>query len=96
MANTEATTAKEYVSEDGYYLIPVTWEVNSTVRVKGNNLHDAIERFKRVANDIPLDTNNEYVDGSYRIEDDSDEHMIAAQAYYPIGSYVIDENDNIS
>jgi hypothetical protein len=95
MANINTDNPKEYVSEDGYYIIPVTWEMYSTVKVQGKNLQDAIDRLNRVAEEIPLDDNAEYVDSSYRIEDDSDEHMIAAQNYKHIGVHTVEENDKI-
>ena len=93
--NINTDNPEEYVSEDGYYIIPVTWEVYSTVKVKAKNLQDAIDRFHKVEDNIPLDVEPEYVDASYHIDDESAEHMIAAQKYTHIGNHKIDENDNI-
>ena len=51
------------------FIIPVSWEVYSTITVSANSLEEAIEFAKEHADDIPLCTDNEYVDGTYLIDE---------------------------
>jgi hypothetical protein len=80
---------ENYVSEDGTYLIPVGWEVYSTIRVKANNLADALRIARDQIDDIPCDVaQSEYVDGSYKIDA---ENLIDAQDYADCSDIVIGE-----
>ena len=78
--------AEEYVSKDGEYIIPVAWEMYSTVKVTGvKNLKEALAVVEKYLDDIPLD-NGEYIDGSYRItNNEDDEAIIDAQSYTHFG-----------
>ena len=83
-------TAREYVSENGTYIIPVTWEVYSTIRVYGaKNLEDAIEYAKEHSDLIPLG-DSEYIDGSYQINIENDDEAINAQNYAEISGVRVD------
>jgi hypothetical protein len=85
--------ANEYVNEDEEYIIPVSWEVYSTIVVKGaKNLADAIEYAEAHIDDIPLGE-GEYIDASYKIEIDNDAKAIVAQDYADIGGVIINVND---
>lgn len=56
------------------YKIPVEWSVYATVEVKGNSLDDAVKRAKDNVDELPaVLSESEYVDGSYRINDDDKE-----------------------
>lgn len=50
------------------FLIPVGWEVYSTIRVTANSLEEALEYAKEHIDDIPLGE-GEYIDGTYMIDD---------------------------
>ena len=78
----------DYVSEDGTYLIPVSWEVYSTIRIKADNLEDAITKAIEHIDDIPLSSDTEYEDGSYKLELDQD--LIIAQDYYDMSDKVLE------
>ena len=81
--------ARDYVSENGDYIIPVSWEVYSTIRVTGaKNLEEAMEFAKAKIDDIPLG-HGEYIDGSYKIEIENDDEAISAQDYVDIGDVQI-------
>ncbi len=84
---------KNYVSEDGTYIIPVTWSVASTVRVKADNLEEAVKLAKEHIADLPTIDNNMYIDGSYRVEIESDEEAIVAQEYHEFSGLVFDWKD---
>ena len=53
------------------FVIPVTWSVFSRVKVQASSLKEAFEWAKEHADEIPLDTDSEYVDASYEISADS-------------------------
>ena len=83
---------EEFINEDKEYIIPVSWEVYSTIKVKGaKNLQDAIEYAKTHIDDIPLGY-GEYIDDSYKIEIHNDDEAIAAQDYADIGGVEIHAN----
>jgi hypothetical protein len=53
------------------FKIPVTWEVYGTVRIEANSLDEAIAKFDKESDMIPLPTDHvDYVDGSFRREDE--------------------------
>lgn len=79
----------DYVSNDGTYLIPVTWSVYSTVRVKGANLRDALNRFKQKMDECPLPTEAEYVDGSFEMSVDNEEELLDTQKYQDISDLIL-------
>jgi hypothetical protein len=89
------TPLDEYVSKTGTYLIPVEWSMYSTITVEGDNLQDAIDRAKRVLDDLPLEDINEYVDGSYKISGDTIEDFLNAQEYQTIGETLVLKDDTI-
>ena len=86
--------AEEFINEDEEYIIPVSWEVYSTIKVKGaKNLKDAIEYAKEHIDDIPLGA-GEYVDGSYKLTHQDDGEAIDAQDYRDFGGVVVDVKNN--
>ena len=52
--------------------IPVTWEVYGVVRIEAETLDDAIKLFDETENDLPLPTENDYVDGSFARDRDEE------------------------
>jgi hypothetical protein len=52
------------------YKIPVTWEVCSTVEIEANSLDEAIAIFDATEDEIGLPTEPNYVDSSFRREDE--------------------------
>lgn len=80
---------KDYVSDNGEYIIPVSWEVYSTVKVKGaKNLEEAFEYAQEHMDSIPLGE-GEYIDGSYKIDIETDDEGIQAQNYGNFGQVSI-------
>lgn len=77
---------KDYISEDGYYIIPVSWEVYSTIKVKADNLEEAVKKAENNIENLKLGE-NEYIDGSYQLDT---ENLIDAQEYADIGGIVIE------
>lgn len=84
------------VNETGEYVIPVHWEVYSTVVVEASNLQEAIDICKARIDDLPLGE-GEYVDNSYAIDDngENDEILINAQSYQTNGGIVIRKDGTI-
>ena len=56
-----------------YYEIPCAWEVYGTVEVPADSLEEAIEKVE--ADDFPLPSNFNYVDGSFEVDRDVVEEM---------------------
>jgi hypothetical protein len=82
-----------YVSPDGHYRIPVTYEMYSTIDVTGvKNLREAVELSRKHKDEIPLGQ-GEYIDGSYEINIKNDNEAIAAQDYARISDVVISPED---
>lgn len=87
---------KDYISEDGTYIIPVKWEVYSTVKIYGcNNLEEAIKVAEKYQDDFPAD-DGEYIDGSYMIDIQCDEDAINAQNYHHSGFNFIYNGERIN
>ena len=89
----EKEKLNDVISENGEYVIPVEWTVYSTVRVtNARNLAEAIAIVHQNSDEIPLDTEPEYVDGSYRVNLDNYEEAVLD--YDEVGDKVtIDAND---
>lgn len=86
---------ENYKSADGTYIIPVEWSVYATVKVEADNLLDALNKFNEVMDDLPLSTENEYVEGSYRCSHKIPEELICAQDYCHIGTVSICKDGSI-
>ena len=50
--------------------IPVTWEVFAMLTVEADSLDEAMEIARDEANEIPCPTDNDYVDGSWRLSEE--------------------------
>ena len=55
--------------------IPVTWEVFATVEVKAGTIEEAMEIARDEVGEIPLPTDSDYVDGSWRLSTEDKEEM---------------------
>lgn len=73
------------VNKNGKYIIPVEWAVYSTVTVEADNLQEALNNARELLDDLPLDPDPIYVDGSYRITIENAEEAVVAQTYSNIG-----------
>lgn len=51
------------------FSIPVTWEVWDKIEVEAETIEEAIQYVKDNLDTIPLGSESEYIDGSYKIED---------------------------
>lgn len=51
------------------FSIPVTWAVWDKIEIEAETLEEAIRYVKDNIDEIPLGTEPEYIDGSYRIDD---------------------------
>ena len=86
---------ENYISPEGRYIIPVTFEMYSTVKVTGvKNLKEAVELVKKNSDYIPLGE-GDYIDGSYKVSIDNDYDAIVAQDYSHIGDVEISPEDFI-
>lgn len=84
MNNITANLSEEtraYVSEDGYYTIPVSWASAGAFRVKAANLGAAIDAVEEHLDTLPLPSEPEYVYDSFRIDIEDDESAMTAQGY---------------
>lgn len=57
------------------FKVPVTWEVYATIEVEAETLEEAMKIAKDEDGEIPLPTQTEYVDGSWRVNVDSPEEL---------------------
>ena len=85
----------DYVSEDGEYIIPVSWSVYSTITVRAKNLREAVKMARDKINEIPLCSEPEYIDDSYKIDLYTDDDAINAQDFASIGDVTILEDGKI-
>ena len=60
------TLSKENIKINTYK-IPVTWEVYATVEIEATSLEEAVAIFKETEDEIPLPTDNDYVDESFHM-----------------------------
>jgi hypothetical protein len=59
---------KNMANEKKRFVIPVSWEVYSTITVEANSLEEAIAYCEEHSDEIPLGSDTHYIDGSYRID----------------------------
>ena len=65
------------------FSIPVAWEVWDKIEVEAETIEEAIQYVKDNLDTIPLGTDPEYIDGSYRIDDgDNGEATIEDTVHY--------------
>ena len=71
------------------FVIPVSWEVYSTVEVTAETYEEAIKILENNVDKVPLG-DGEYIDDSYKIDKDCDEFQ--AEHFVHIGGVYIDED----
>lgn len=54
------------------FSIPVTWSVQDKIEVEAETIEDAVKYVKEHIDEIPLGTEPEYIEDSYRIDDGND------------------------
>lgn len=86
---------KDIKSDDGKFIIPVMWQVYSTIRVEADNLQEALIRAQEHIDSVPLGSNPEYVDGSYEINIQDAEDAINAQRCRSVSSILIKRDGEI-
>lgn len=52
------------------FKIPVTWEVYGMVEIEADTIHEAINIARDDDGVIPLPTDSDYVDGSWRVTEE--------------------------
>lgn len=77
------------------YLIPVEWSVCSNIFVEADSLEEALKIAQEHLDDIPCTSDNEYIDGSYKIQSEDIEVLAEMQAYQPISDLTLDRNGKI-
>jgi len=58
------------------FKIPVSWSVYGEVAIEAKTLQQAIEIFKIEEEMLPLPLDNEYIDGSFHIDDEETAYLI--------------------
>lgn len=48
------------------FKIPVEWSVYATVEIEADTLEEAVKIFDKTEDEIPLPTDNDYIDGSFK------------------------------
>lgn len=84
------------MSKKRKYYIPVCWEVWDKVEVEAESLEEAIKYVQDNIDEIPLGTEPEYIDGSYKIEDGCNgeatiETVKYIREYWPAGNEEYEE-----
>jgi len=52
------------------FKIPVSWEVSAFIKIEADTLEKAIEIFDIIEDEVSLPIDSEYLDGSFRREQD--------------------------
>lgn len=50
------------------FKIPVSWEVYGTVEIEANSVEEALQIAIDTQDDLPLPTDGDYIDGSFKID----------------------------
>ena len=85
-----------------YFKVPVEWTVYDTVEIAANSLEEAIQFVLKNQDTIPLGTEPQYIDGSYKISgtDDYGENVEKLseyiKQYYDADSNNLTEFDSVS
>lgn len=86
---------KDVKSDEGRFIIPVVWQVYSTIQVEADNLQSALLRAEENLDSIPLSCDPEYVEGSYEINVVDVEDAINAQEYHSMSPILIKSDGKI-
>lgn len=58
------------------FKIPVSWSVYGEVEIEAETLQQAIEIFTRDEDMMPLPLDSEYIDGSFKMDDEETAYLI--------------------
>lgn len=78
------------MSDKKTWIIPVEWAVYSTVLVEADTLEEALDKFNKNKVEMPLPTEWEYIDDSFKCCDSSIEYLEMAQKFRIVGDVVIE------
>ena len=79
---------KNFVSDDGIYVIPVTWENYGTVQITGvKNLQEALDVAKNYIEELPFPWDGEYLGDSFKLDYENEDDLIDAQDGYRFSAY---------
>lgn len=84
----------EMISESDEYVIPVSWNVYSTITVEASNLEEAVKKARELIDEIPLG-DSEYVDGSYAIGTNEECVQAFENGYVEMSTVSIDKTGAI-
>lgn len=76
------------------FSIPIEWIVTETIEIKANSLQEAIEFINENADLIPLGTEPEYIDGTWKISADESGTMDTKEIIETLGNYRYSERDS--
>ena len=84
-----------YGKEDGkkVFSIPVEWVVTETLDIKADSLREAIDFINDNLDTIPLGTEPEYIDGTYKISADESGNLNTDEIIETISAYGYTERD---
>lgn len=74
------------------FIVPVTWEVYSTIKVEAESPEEAFEIARDRLDEIPLCSNPEYIDASYCLSNIEPQD---AQEFKHVGDVTIRKNGDI-
>lgn len=57
------------------FKIPVEWSVFGVVEIEADSMEEAVDKFDKTINDIPLPYQSEYIDDSFRRETGSNDDI---------------------
>lgn len=69
------------------FYIPVEWSVWDKIEIEAYTIEEAVQWVKEHIDEIPLGTDPEYIDGSYRIEDGNNGEASAEETVRHLKEY---------
>jgi hypothetical protein len=61
------------------FKIPVSWEVYGQVMIEAESIEEAIKIFKETEDEISLPLESNYVDGSFKLNDEETTYLINSE-----------------
>jgi len=74
-------STKKYTMADNkkIFKIPVSWEVYGQVMIEAESIEEAIKIFKETEDEISLPLESNYVDGSFKLNDEETAYLINSE-----------------
>ena len=72
-------------NNDKEFIVPVTWEVCSLIKVKANSAYEAFMKVQEDTDDFPLPEKSSYIDGSFGPSFDTEEMIETYTEMYEKG-----------